>query len=186
MGGYSERKSISGFFLETILETLETDIAPYAGQAVFVIGFIGGVSFATLAFVLQAWQEFAKPANLVLFSLTGRQFFDILTAALGATSAVSGVDSIILAGIASRDPTTNRTGKAVGLILLPFAIMGILIAIPLLVLPFSHVAFYTLAVFDLILLGLLLVSVSPPPSKGLSAPASKPKDSPEEISEQGK
>ena len=119
----------------------------HATQGVVVSGIFAGFGLAALVLVLDSSRLFEKP----FWFLSGHQFFVGLVVVLALMVAFSGIACMMLGDLAAG--YVNFSGEkdfADGFVFASF--IALLVAIPLLILPFSHFASSSIALVEFVVL----------------------------------
>jgi hypothetical protein len=117
-------------------------------QVLAALGFLGGIAFAGLVFILSTPDSFRVPVGF----LSANQYFGFLTTVLATASVFCIFSAVGLASVGSSEPDLTKWSGPFSLICTLVGICALLIAIPLLLFPFTLYGAYVISVLEAILL----------------------------------
>ena len=117
-------------------------------QVLAVMAFLGGIAFAGLVFILQSPGQFRVPVGI----LSAGEYFGFITTDLAVASILCIFAGLGLASVGSGQPDVTRWSGPFSLICALIGICALLVAIPLLLLPFTLPGAYFIAALEFVLL----------------------------------
>jgi len=131
------------------------DIVDHQGDRTFfqqvlpVMGFLGGVAFAGLVFILSVPERFQVPVGF----LSASEYFGFLTTVLAISSVLCVFSSLGLASLGAGEKNLTKWSQKFSLNCALVGICSFLLALPLLLFPFTFYGAVVISALEIVLLG---------------------------------